>query len=158
MVSKWEQFSWNKKYFLTKKSFLNIKKIILVLRYILNSSQISCRKDKKIFLSESFFLFGEKYSDIFLIWEQISQCKKIFLNKFWSICSVKESGVEPTPIPDLNIENWVCIKKANRWDSNLCCHKLKDFEWPAPLRWFIFPLYRAASARSEKWPSEQNCT
>ena len=36
---------------------------------------------------------------------------------------LKESGVEPTPIYDLNIKNQVLSKKVNRWDSNLCCNK-----------------------------------
>ena len=43
--------------------------------------KFSCRRDKKIFSVGSFFLFWEKYSYIFLIWEQM------FLNKFWGICS-----------------------------------------------------------------------
>ena len=30
--------------------------------------------------------------------------------------------------------------------------------WEDTLRWFIFPHYRTASARSEKWPPEQNWT
>ena len=33
-------------------------------------------------LASLFFLFWEKHSDNFLIWEHISQIKKIFLNKF----------------------------------------------------------------------------
>ena len=37
---------------------------------------------RKVFLATLFFLFWEKYSNIFLIWEHISQIKKMFLNKF----------------------------------------------------------------------------
>ena len=48
----------------------------------------SCRRDKKFSLSEFIFLVLRKHSNIFLIWEHISQIKKIFLNKFWGICSV----------------------------------------------------------------------
>ena len=62
-----------------------MKEISLVLRYVLNQVKFSCRRDKKIFLSEFIFLvflFWEKYSDTLLIWEQISQFKKMFLNKF----------------------------------------------------------------------------
>ena len=36
---------------------------------------------------------------------------------------MKESGIEPTPIEDLIIENRVQSKKVNRWDSNPRCHK-----------------------------------
>ena len=55
--------------------------------------KFSCRRDKKIFLSEFIFLI---LSNIFLIWEQISQIKKTFLNKFWGICSAKaENTWEP---------------------------------------------------------------
>ena len=44
-----------------------------------------------MFLSEFIFLVLRKHSDIFLIWEHISQIKKIFLNKFGGIYSVEES-------------------------------------------------------------------
>ena len=57
MLSEREKFSRNKKYFLAKKSSFDIKNISFVLRYVLNSSQkVSCRRDKKIFLSEFIFL------------------------------------------------------------------------------------------------------
>ena len=42
----------------------------------------------KIFLSEFIFLVLKKRSDIFLIWENISQIKIIFLSKLCGICSV----------------------------------------------------------------------
>ena len=50
--------------------------------------KFSCRRDKKIFLSEFTFSFWEKSSNIFLIWVHISQIKKIFPEKFWGFCSV----------------------------------------------------------------------
>ena len=47
----------------------------------------SCRRYKKIFLSEFIFLVLRKKYNVFLIWEQFSPIKKIFLNKFWGFCS-----------------------------------------------------------------------
>ena len=35
---------------------------------------------------------------------------------------LKESGIEPTLIEDLMIENKVQSKKLNPWDSNPHCH------------------------------------
>ena len=46
-------------------------------------AKIFLQRDKKIFLREFIFLVWEKYSNIFLISEHISQIKKVFLNKFW---------------------------------------------------------------------------
>ena len=55
----------------------------------LNSSQIFLQKGQENFLIEFIFYVLRKYSDIFLIWEHISQIKKIFLNKCWGICSAR---------------------------------------------------------------------
>ena len=73
-----KNFSWNKKYFLAKKSFPDIKKTSLVLRCILNSSKIFLQKRQENFSKWDYFPF----SNTFLIWELISQMKKMFLNKF----------------------------------------------------------------------------
>ena len=105
-----ENSSRNKKIYLAKKNFLvpSIRKNYLNLRkwsrneknFLETRNLFSLRKSFsikrklylfwdiwKFFSMSLFFLFWEKYSDIFFIWEQISQIKKTFLSKFWGICS-----------------------------------------------------------------------
>ena len=42
---------------------------------------------RKFSLARCISLFWEEFSNIFLLYEYVSQIKKTFLNKFWGICS-----------------------------------------------------------------------
>ena len=85
-------FSWNKKYFLGKKSFLNIKKISLVLKYVLNSSQIFLKRGQENFSQWVYFSCFKKnilifswFENVFLKWRKYFS---ISVEAFAACCAI----------------------------------------------------------------------
>ena len=110
-LRKWSQnknnFLETRNIFLLRKVFLILRKLVLFWDIILFQVKFSCRRDKKLFSVSLFFLFWAKHSDIFLIWEHISQIKKIFLNKFWGICSA-DIGDTWLHVPSTSVAEQLC--------------------------------------------------
>ena len=77
-----EVLSWNRKYFLAKKRYLNIKKISLILIYFLNSSKVFSQKGQERFSQFSFFALRKLFQYFLDLRTYFSKIEKSFWKGF----------------------------------------------------------------------------